>query len=371
MRICYIVKTYPRLSQTFILHELLELERQGVDLRIVAQKAGGDEPLHPLYGTLRAPVHYLHPPGSGRATDDHTVEVARLMERWGIEHIHAHFATWAASLAARVSDTAGIPFSFTAHARDIFHERVQPGELADKVARARFVITVSEYNKRYLDALLHAEGKSGRVIRLYNGVALQPTNSSVDEREPDLIVGVGRLVPKKGFAYLVEACQILREGGRQVRCVIAGDGEERGALAHQIARYGLEDAVTLLGARPQTEVIALIRRAAVFALPCVVGADGDRDGLPTVLLEAMALGTPAISTSVAGIPEMIEHRRTGMLVRERDAAALADAIATVLDSRALQNDLREAASHKVRHAFDLADNVRTLRGYFLADRVPA
>jgi colanic acid/amylovoran biosynthesis glycosyltransferase len=371
VKICYIVKSYPRLSQTFILHELLELERQGVDLAVVALKAATDEPIHPLYETLRAPVHYLPSPAPNRATDDHAAVVARLMECWGIEHLHAHFATWAASLAMRVSDDTGIPFSFTAHARDIFHERVQPGELADKVARARFAITVSEYNKRYLDALLHGEGKSGRVIRLYNGVALQTMHSSGDEREADLIVGVGRLVPKKGFAYLVEACRILREGGRRVRCVIAGDGEERAALAQQIARHGLEDAVALLGARPQAEVIALIRRAAAFALPCVVGPDGDRDGLPTVLLEAMALGTPAISTPVAGIPEMIEHGRTGLLVNERDAAALADAIATILDSRALQHDLRAAAIRKVRRDFDLADNVRTLRGYFLADRVPA
>ena len=381
MKICYVLKWYPRLSQTFVLNELLELQRRGIDLTVVALKAPVNEPIHARYGELHAPVYYLPdlvaaaasgvdmPAGS--PADQQAVVLGRFLLRQGVEHVHAHFASWAAGLAAAVGHATGLPFSFTAHARDIFHERVQAPVLAERIAQARFVVTVSNYNKRHLDALLHAQGKTGRVIRLYNGVDLRQLAPGAAHKEPDLIVAVGRLVAKKGFRYLVEACRLLRDRHRPVRCVIVGEGEERAALTEQIARYGLEENVVLAGVRTHTEVTRLVQNASVCVLPCVVDESGDRDGLPTVLLEAMALGTPVISTAVAGVPEMIDHGRSGLLVQERDTPQLASAIASVLDSPALSHSLRAAALERVQREFNLAENVRVLSGYFLEGRLAA
>ena len=375
MTICYILKWFPRLSQTFVLDELLELQRQGADLVIVALKApAAPEPLQAQYRELRAPVHYLAEFGQdlpSAPTDVQAAALAPWLREQGVEHVHAHFATWAAGLAVTVGKLTGIPVSFTAHARDIFHARVEPRVLAGRIAQAQFVVTVSDYNKRYLDGLLRAEGKAGNVIRLYNGVDVRHLEADAAPKQPDLVVGVGRLVAKKGFDYLVDACRLLRERGRRVRCVIVGEGEEREALAQQVARAGLEQDVVLVGALPRAEVARLIRQAAVVALPCVVDPEGDRDGLPTVLLEAMALGTPVISTRVAGIPEMIDDGHSGLLVDERDAPALADAIAAVLDSPALQARLRAAAVERVQRDFSLTGNVRRLRASFLGDRLTA
>jgi len=179
------------------------------------------------------------------------------------------------------------------------------------------------------------------------------------------VVSVGRLVQKKGFEYLVEACNILKAQGRHFRCVIIGEGEERIALEKRIAQYSLEREVALLGPRTQAEVMQIVQAATAFVLPCVIGDDGNRDGLPTVLLEAMALGVPAISTAVTGIPEIIETGCTGLLVEEKNPHALAQALQRLLDSAPLRKQLREAALQKVRKDFDLAVNAKTLMGYFL------
>ena len=173
---------------------------------------------------------------------------------------------------------------------------------------------------------------------------------------------------KKGFEYLVEACKILKEQGRRFRCVIIGEGEERIALEKRIAQYPLQHEVALLGPRTQAEVMQIVQAATAFVLPCVIGDDGNRDGLPTVLLEAMALGVPVVSTAVTGIPEIIETGYTGILVEEKNPHALAQALQRLLDSAPLRKQLREAALQKVRQDFNLAVNVKTLTGYFMAGR---
>jgi len=382
VNVCYILKSFPRLSQTFVLDELLEQERQGINLRVVALKGAPAELSLGRYAELRAPVHYLpdlwavH--GSSvrglleASVEEQAAMLGPVLRAWGIEHIHAHFATWAAGFATQAAKHAGIPASFTAHARDIFHQEVQPATLAARVSQAQFVITVSDYNKRYLENLLASHGQRGRVIRLYNGVDIQQLTPGGSARQPDLVVGVGRLVKKKGFTYLIEALRILHERGRAVRCAIIGDGEERTALAEQVARSGLAQHVRFLGSRSRSDVIHLLQLATVFALPCVVDADGDRDGLPTVLLESMALGTPVISTRVVGIPEMIDDGRSGLLVPERDPVALAEALVSVLDSAPLQQQLRTAALERVQRDFNLALNAGALGAHFRGeDRLAA
>jgi len=393
-KVCYFLKRYPRLSQTFIFNEMLELKRQGLDLVVVALKGSGEEVVHEKCNLLDAPVYYLSDPevesrsgwvagpsgaparlgsdrlqgeGDSGEPEDHAALIAPLVKRLGVDHLHAHFATWAAGAAASVSRQTGIPYSFTAHARDIYHESVDKKRLALLIEGARFVITVSDFNRRYLEELVRFEGGHGKMIRLYNGIDLAQFSPSDAPKEAGLLVSVGRLVRKKGFHDLVAACKILKERGKPFHCAIVGEGEERDALARQIAQFGLQKEITLPGARPQTEVIRLIQRAEMFVLPCRVGEDGDRDGLPTVLLEAMALGVPVISTSIAGIPEIVSHRRNGLLVEEKNPEQLAQAVEWLSDETARRKRFVGSALSKVRKDFNLIRNVKKLKGYFLSD----
>lgn len=360
----YLLKRFPRLSQTFVLNELLELERQGADVAVVA-RAGADEHVsHEAVRSLRAAIEYLPAPGGDE-------EIVAAVRRHAPAHIHAHFATWGARAAHVAGTRTGVPYSFTAHARDIYGDNVDRAALVEWIARARFVVTVTDFNRRYLEQLMRDAGESARIVRLYNGVDLAALAPRGIDRDPDLVVGVGRLIEKKGFADLVTAIDAVRRSRPAVRCTIVGDGPDRAALEAQIASAGLEAHMTLAGAMPAHEVAALVERAAVFALPCVVAADGDVDALPTVILEAMALGTPVVSTAISGIPEMVEHERSGLLVGERDPAALATAIARLLDDRAERTRFARAGRQIALERFDLRRNVAQLRELLSHAEVPA
>ena len=393
LHVGYILKRYPRLSETFIVTEMLELRRLGVKVTIFAQRDAGESLVHEKTRQLDASIYYLprvseykwpfryHQDGaspvttlesagingdaSGGRTMIEAALLAPLVEQLGIDHLHAHFATWASEVACHVSVLTGIPFSFTAHAKDIFHNDVNKQQLAWRMARTKLVITVSDFNKVYLNDLLAVSGKTGRIERLYNGIDLDLFAPQVRDPEPSLIVGIGRLVEKKGFDYLIDACRLLKQEGREFRCVIVGEGEQRAALTARISEHRLDNEVTLVGAMTQAEVIALLKRATVFALPCVVGQDGNRDGLPTVLLEAMALEVPVVSTRVTGIPEIIDHGQTGLLVEERDAVGLAAALAELLQAPVLRQQLSARAREKVARQFNTAENVKQLKAYFL------
>jgi glycosyltransferase involved in cell wall biosynthesis len=265
-------------------------------------------------------------------------------------------------LASRLS---GLPFSFSAHARDIYDENlVDRALLREKIRCAEFVITCSEYNRRVL-ATLGGEKADGKIMKIYNGADLtrfRPDPSV--PREPALVLAVGRLVEKKGFRDLIRACRSLRDKERSFRCIIAGEGGERDRLTQQISDLGVQDRVTLVGAQPQEQVLEMMKRATIFVLPCVVSAAGDKDGLPTVLIEALAVGLPAISTTLSGIPEVIEHGKTGLLVPSGDSILLAEAIEKLLVNPDLRERLARAGLKRVRESFDVRKNVKTLRDRF-------
>ncbi len=405
----YVLKRFPRLSETFILNELLALQRLGTPVDVYALGDPREAQHHRLLRELRSPVYYLPPrqalctvrlrrlvPADGARQDLSLREVAApradeegpypgkrfaqcqtlqmqaaalacAAQARGVQHLHAHFASDAATVAMLASRLSGIGFSFTAHAKDIYHSYSHPqwdrAFLRDKLRAARFVVTVSDYNRDHLQAL--AGPGRATVHRLYNGVDLQRLAFHVEPREPALILAVGRLVEKKGFRYLIEACARLQAEGLDFRCEVIGDGPERADLAARIAAHGLAERITLRGALPQEMVLERLRRAALFVLPCVVTASGDRDGLPTVLLEAMALGTPAVSTRVAGIPEIIDDGVTGRLVPPADPAALARALGDLLCMPAAARlRLARQARRKAERLFDLHANVRALNALF-------
>jgi glycosyltransferase involved in cell wall biosynthesis len=295
--------------------------------------------------------------------------LATALKQNGINHLHAHFATTASTVARLAARFAQVPFSVTAHAKDIFHEDVDPEDFRLKLDEASATITVSDFNLQYLRKT-YGESAS-RVHRVYNGMDLSLLNYSSPANRAPLIASVGRLVEKKGFADLIRACAILKDEGADFVCKIVGTGEEASSLRSLVNDVDVRDRVELLGPRPQRDVFDLIQQAAVFAAPCVVGADGNRDGLPTVLLESMALGTPCISTDVTGIPEVIQHNRTGLIVAQRNPAQLASAIRTMLADSCARQRLALAARQLIEHEFDVTHTSAQLRDLFVSAGTPA
>src|SRR6266567_933169 len=395
LKIGYVLKRFPRLSETFILNEILELERLGAQIQIYSlidvTLLEAESLRHGLVRELKSPVAYLTPRQPlkkwrvkvGRFDDSGFVQrslkeicggdvphdsillllaalVGNLAKAQGVGHLHAHFGTEATHLAMLVSRLAGIPYSFTAHAKDIYDQSVDGALLRQKIREAKFVVTVSDYNRRHLAELV-TEKMATKLIRLYNGIDLdrfQPGQGTL--RESDLILAVGRLEQKKGFQDLIQACALLGDTRRSVRCLIVGEGRERQTLENEIRRLGLGEQVVLAGAQTQEQLIKTFKLATVLVLPCVISSTGDRDALPTVLLEAMAAGLPVISTRLAGIPEIIEDGKTGLLVPPGEPAQLARAIAEVLDHPELQQSFGRAGRAKVERLFDLRKNVPVL-----------
>jgi glycosyltransferase involved in cell wall biosynthesis len=288
--------------------------------------------------------------------------LARLARARGITHLHAHFGNVATAVARLAGRFAGIPYSFTAHARDIFHQNVVPEVLRRKLAQAKAVVTVSEFNLEFLRR--HYGAAAGRVTRIYNGLDMTSFAYASPVGRPPTIVSVGRLVEKKGFPDLIDACAGLAADGREFRCVIVGDGPQEQLLRERVAAAGLESRVALIGVRMQDEVKRLIQQAAVLAAPCVVGADGDQDGLPTVLLEAMALGTPCVGTGVTGIPEVLRDGETGLMVAQHAPHALAAALGVLLDDAQLRERLARNARRLMEREFDVHRNTARMRELF-------
>jgi colanic acid/amylovoran biosynthesis glycosyltransferase len=390
-RVGYVLKRYPRYSETFIVNEILAHEAAGLEIDIFSLYPPNDDHFQDAISQVRAPVTYL--PAYGLKAADlwaamqeasdllpnvwgaleeacgedvrvvyQALLLAKAVRLRGIGHLHAHFGNVAAAVARLASRFSGVSYSFTAHAKDIFHESVQPEDLRRKLADAEAVVTVSDFNLDYLRETYGAAALGVR--RIYNGLDLRHLPFKAPGHRPPVVLAVGRLVEKKGFADLIDACALLANRGCDFRCEIIGTGELEADLCAQIERLGLGDRVEMIGPRPQGEVIAHVQGAAVFAAPCVVGEDGNRDGLPTVLLEAMALGTPCIATDVTGIPEVLRHEGTGLMVPQHDPAALAAAIERLLSDRAFGQRLAVEARGLIEQSFDIHRNTAMLRALF-------
>ena len=389
-RIGYVVKRYPRYSETFVVAEIASHEAAGLEVEVFSIMPPNDTHFQEAIARVRAPVQYIpyHGvkaadfwaaldaaaaalPGFWKAMEAAQGEdalavyqgalIACAVRERGIEHLHAHFATAATSAARLASHFAKVPYTFTAHAKDVFHDTVRPDDLRRKLRDAGATITVSDFNRDYLQRTYG--DAAARVERIYNGLDLELfPHASPAERAP-WVVAVGRLVEKKGFADLVEACALLQGRGAAFQCDIVGTGPLEPALAALILERQLQDHVRLVGPRPRSEVVALMRGAAVFAAPCVVGADGDRDGLPTVLVEAMALGTPCVSTDVTGIPELLADD-CGIIVPQHDPANLAAALERLLTDSALRVRLVTRARQRVEADFDIRCTAARLRTIF-------
>ncbi|WP_219416280.1 glycosyltransferase family 4 protein [Pseudonocardia nigra] len=377
-RVGYVLKRYPRLSETFIVSELLAREAAGEDIAIASLRVAGDPRFHAAVAAVQAPVTWVPEvhdvpglwealrgghedfPGLGAVLPEllalpptdaaQVLHVARWVRSARITHLHAHFATMATTVARLASRITGVPYSFTAHAKDIFHTSVDRAALRAKLADAHHVVTVSEYNAAWLREQFDVA--AARVHRVYNGLDVADFPFTEPRLRNGRVAFVGRLVEKKGLPDLLDAVALLRERGREVPLDIVGAGVLEDTLRRQVQVLSLGDLVTFHGPLPADRVREVLGAASVFAAPCVHAADGDRDGLPTVLLEAMAAGTPCVSTPVTGIPEAVRHGSTGLLVPERDPDALADAIHTLLDDPDLRVRLAVAARRHLERCFD-------------------
>ncbi len=391
MRIAYIVKRYPRYSETFIVNEILAHEKAGQRILIYALLPPQDSHFQDIISKVKAPVYYL-PAKADRASSFwetqkqvaqrfpemlhqlstfpkasarevlQAMELALHIDKKNIDHLHAHFASTSTTVAQIAAAITGISFTFTAHAKDIFHQETDLALLTDKFRAARGAITVSDFNFHYLTEQLQVD--KDKVNKIYNGLDLTEFRyHSPLGREP-VICAVGRLVEKKGFHFLIEACRLLKNRGINFQCEIIGSGELSHSLKQQIKQAKLEDCISMPGSLPQHEVKQRLKRASIFAAPCVVGQDGNRDGLPTVLLEALAIGTPCISTDVTGIPEVIIHNKTGLMVAQHDAKQLAEAIELLLGDCSLRVHLSKNGRELIEREFDIHTNAARVRRCF-------
>ena len=409
--VAYVLMGYPRISELFIASEIARVEQQGVALRLIVMKPSDEATHHPVVDRIVAQPVYLQDftslsdrtftrwlrdnlPQSlgpmGRVARRHPLRLARTagwaaaqswrdrrgwrpravyLKEWmraaavadelnhgrPVTHIHAHFAHRTTTVAWWAAHVLGLPFSFTGHAKDIYQADQNPhGLLERKMRAAAFVVTCTDANRRHLQAI----SPSTPVHVVYHGLNADFSRLLADAppaHRPDRlrVISVGRLVAKKGFDVLVDALALLTERGVDVTAAIAGEpGPEGHSIRERVATSGLAERVEFLGTLSQAELFAEYRRSNVFALACRITDDGDRDGIPNVMMEAMAAELPVVSTAVSGIPELVETDVNGLLVPPEDAAALADAIWRLSKDPALAQRLAAAGANTIAEHFD-------------------
>jgi glycosyltransferase involved in cell wall biosynthesis len=283
---------------------------------------------------------------------------ARDMRARGVRHIHANWATYPGTAALLISRITGIPFSFSGHATDIF---VHHAMLREKIADARFVITCTDYNRRYLSGIVPEH--AARIRTVYHGVDLGRFARNGTARERDLVLSVGTLRVCKGLAELIEAIALLRDRGRRVRLEIVGEGEERAQLEALIRALRIDDRVRLVGYLPQEELIPAYHRASVVALPA---HHEDHFGIPNILIEGLAAETPIVCTELPSMGELVEHEASALFVPERNPAALADALWRLIDDPSLAASFAARGRASVARKFDMHATVGQLAGIFTA-----
>jgi colanic acid/amylovoran biosynthesis glycosyltransferase len=288
------------------------------------------------------------------------ITLARLMPAKGVGHIHASWANGPATAAWVASGLTGIPFSFCARAHDIYPP---DGALLEKLATAAFVRTENDSNLNYLAGLLPSA--AGKLETVYNGVPLKVDQIARPENAPPFkLLALGRLVIKKGFAHLVEACHLLAQEGLDFELTVAGDGPEKGHLQELVEKYHLGSKVIFPGFVKRDQVKRLMAETHLFVMPSIVAPSGDRDGTPTVIAEALLHEVPVVATRVCGIPEMVRPGETGWLVEPEDPVALAEAIQEALADPAEAHRRALKGGSLMRAEFDSQKNYRRLMTRF-------
>lgn len=383
-RVLYVVSQFPSLSETFIVREIGALVDAGVDVRILPLKRSSETLVQADAAALLDRVR--QPPGvaaslwnAARALSTHPVRIVAAtaavvagtwrqpavlvkslatvfrslcqlpwLDRFDPQFIHAHWSTFPATAAWTLARVMERPFGFTCHAHDVFRNHHM---LPRKIRDAALAVTISRHNIDWLDRNVTA--LAARKLKVVHcGVDLRQIPWRPDGRAGNLVLGVGRLAPEKGFATLIEALALLHVDGVAFRCLLIGEGPARQDLQALVDRHGLHERIELAGAQPQEAVRAALDAATVFALPCQIAANGSRDGIPVALMEAMAAGCPVVSCPVSGVPELVGDDVHGLLANERDPASLALAIKRLLEDEPLRRRLSVAARQRIEREFD-------------------
>lgn len=394
MRIGYVLKKFPRLSETFILNELLALEAQGVEIDIFSIREPDDEPRHAALDRLQASTTVVRPLKSKsifRHLEDQSRETGEaairdrallysrlsaddpwnsealacalalkpLIEEREITHLHAHFATIAVAVAAETAALAGIPFSFTMHAKDIYRNTVSFDLLSRRLREAAFAVTVCEANATWLRSKC-SRGACENLQVVYNGIELERWQPPTTERERAVFLAVGRLVEKKGFDDFLRACRLVKDAGYEFKAGLIGVGDQQDRLLRMRSELGLESMVEMPGALPREDVRKLLERATLLVAPCVRAADGNVDALPTVILEAMALARPCIATRLSGIPEIITRTEEGWLIEPRSPDIIAQLMIHAINHPEEVAAKGQAARERIESRFESRCNVAEL-----------
>jgi glycosyltransferase involved in cell wall biosynthesis len=401
MSIGYILNIFPDLTMTFVYREVMALRVAGVDIKAFSTwKPNADQlsqdskdllddvfyifPLHWLNFFIShvmflttQPLIYFKTLWFCIANDYKTfrnrmrsmihfcvaVYLAKEIQKRNIKHLHAHFAENATTLALIIARLIGISFSFTAHAKDIF---VNPILLSHKIDEAKFVITISDYNKRYLQAYANTLDPTPKIHTVHCGIDVQKFSLTHDKplNDEPVILSVGRLVEKKGYVYLIKACKRLVERGYNFRCVIVGSGPQETCLKHMVLESHLSDHVIFTGAVFQEDLEDIFVKSDIFVLPCIVAKNKDMDGIPVSLMEAMSMQIPTISTSISGIPELIENLKTGLIIPPENEEALASAICKLIEDKELRDKIGKASRIKIVESFEITKNANELYNIF-------
>jgi colanic acid/amylovoran biosynthesis glycosyltransferase len=358
-RVCFVVWGFPEPTQTFIHRELVEMERLGGRVQLLAGPRRPCSGQPPALSPITERAHFLGAPPrwllhgllaaarrprrtaealSWMARKPHRSALHRLractmvlaamaaaerIDRTQIRYVHAHFASYPTELAMALGRLLGVPWGSTFHATDIWRDA---NLLPEKLAEASIVITCTAHNASHLQRLAPAHARKVNIVPHGLDFDLIGPAPPLPIERPVRWIAVGRLVPKKGFSHLIEAAAALKARGRQIAIEIVGDGPERDALQQAVRARALGQTVTFAGQLGNAEVLRRVRRSFGLVAPCVRDARGDLDGIPNVILEAMALGRPVVASALSGIPEVVRDGDTGALVAPGDSAALAAAL---------------------------------------------
>jgi glycosyltransferase involved in cell wall biosynthesis len=386
-----VLKGYPRISEAFISNEIRLLEKLGFSIHIFSMRHPRESFTHHSVKEIKATVDYLperllaslprllyhnfrlavkKPLNYFKAfhiavrrffrtrksaTIKHLLQagylVHRLLSDSRVKHLHAHFAHSPTSVAMFASQLSGLPFSFTAHAKDIYTS--DPRQLREKMGFARFVVTCTEYNRRYLMSLLQEQ--TPPIHRIYHGIDIDLFYRNEEERKPIppyRVLTVARLTSKKGLPTVFKALRHLCDQGFSVMHTLIGDGDDRRKILSLIKSLGLSHVTQWLGTQPHHVVLEHYRQSDLFVLGCEVAANGDRDGIPNVMLESMAMGVPVVATRVSAIPELIQDGKTGLLVPPGRPDKMAQAMVRMLTDTALRQSVIEEGRNRVIEKFN-------------------
>lgn len=416
LRLIYLIGSYPWLTTTFIDREIRTLREWGVELDVIAiRRPPPDMPFSADQRELQQSVTYLLPAPLWRLvlsqlyyalvrpwrywstlvfllTRKHPKKTARLLSprfmtlmHFGIGvyaayilrkrdlvELHAHFVDRSATVALTAGRLLHKPYSLSIHAGpDIF---VDPVLLREKILEARHVVTCTSFNKAHIEGII-GQDLSDKITHIPHG--LDPTRYNPHPYQPPanghrvMILSVGQLTERKGFVPLIKACRRLKDQGYDLICQIVGQGPQLRELSDLIQELSLTNTVTLCGALPHEAVIEKNDQATLFCLPCVQSKAGNLDGIPNVLPEAMAMQRPVISTTLSGIPELVDHEMNGLLVPPGDVDALVAAIARLLDDPALCQRLGENGRQAVLERFDIRHNIKRFAATLWPDWFPS